>query len=379
MTDSTIGSESGEGGVDVGSSVDELFDELAEESPRGEAIDREAQCERDDGRTESSETPSDADDIEDQTAAAVFGQLKDDVDDTATDELLSEDSPEDIIASADEPDPEHESPVDDDLLVDEDELEELLLTGRRKEQEFLWIDPDDSTATDSDGEAESESFERDTAGSDREQAATETERDEPAGTETDDRATVELEDETEPEDDEPQVKLVADTTETDDGEETGAEPQIEDEADPDSLGGTPGVEPDAADVESGASNASDGSSPRSDDPASSETDSGPDGDAESAAERADSSAGVPLSGETGPIGGAADADVFEAIAADSADKSRADGPADEESSADDGRTDGRAPETIDTAATPDNDGPIDDSDDPDGVVGRLRSKLTGLF
>jgi len=81
-------------------------------------------------------------DVQDQTAASVFGQLKATVDANETDDILEEDTPEDIIASADEPDPAPE-PIDDELTPDDDELTDLLLTGRTKHKEFLWIDTDD--------------------------------------------------------------------------------------------------------------------------------------------------------------------------------------------------------------------------------------------
>ncbi|MWV40082.1 hypothetical protein [Natrialba sp. INN-245] len=130
MTDSTIENKPGDGGFDIGSSADELFGEIAEE-PLETDVDRD-----DDGESEDDQG------VEDQTAATVFGQLKDEVDRSGTDELLADESPEDIIASADEPEPEPE--VDDDLLADEEALTNLLLTERTKGEEFLWIDAGDS-------------------------------------------------------------------------------------------------------------------------------------------------------------------------------------------------------------------------------------------
>ncbi|SIR88504.1 hypothetical protein SAMN05421752_104187 [Natronorubrum thiooxidans] len=139
MTDSTINTNSSEGALDVGATTDDLFGEIEEGVPEGEPVD---------GGSTGTEEPADDEPepsdggVEDQTAATVFGNLQkngstaDDIDD-----VLDNESPEDIIASADEPEPE---PADDELLVDEGALEELLLTDRTKDQEFLWIDADDT-------------------------------------------------------------------------------------------------------------------------------------------------------------------------------------------------------------------------------------------
>ncbi|THE65926.1 hypothetical protein D8Y22_05240 [Salinadaptatus halalkaliphilus] len=144
MTDSTIDNKSGEGDLDVGSSAEELFGGINEESPEAE-VDRSketASAEDEDAAAD------DASDIEDQTAASVFGQLKSDVDSDGADEVLADESPDDIIASADEPDPDHE-PLDDALRPDDDELADLLLTGRTKDQEFLWIETEEDADADS--------------------------------------------------------------------------------------------------------------------------------------------------------------------------------------------------------------------------------------
>ena len=145
MTDSTIDNKPGEGGFDVGSSAEELFGEIEDEFLES-GVDREA---GDDDAAVSDADPGDATaddrkDVEDQTAASVFGQLKADLEDDDSVDLLEDESPEDIIASADEPEPDPE-PIDEDLLADEEELTDLLLTGRTKEEEFLWIDPDDES------------------------------------------------------------------------------------------------------------------------------------------------------------------------------------------------------------------------------------------
>jgi hypothetical protein len=134
MTDSTTDNP-GDGAFAAGTSVDELFGELedADSGEEGQA----GSTDGDDGeRTDS---------VEDTTAADIFDQLRADAtDEGSADDVLADDSPDDIIASADEPEPEPEAAVHDELLADDDELEDLLLTGRTKEQEFLWIETDDS-------------------------------------------------------------------------------------------------------------------------------------------------------------------------------------------------------------------------------------------
>ncbi|WP_276253422.1 hypothetical protein [Halomontanus rarus] len=142
MTDSTIDNKSGDGSFDLGPSVDELFGDIEDESSS-----ERVRNEEDDGAT----TEDTADDgIEDQTAADVFNQLRDEATDTGEadidSDILEDESPTDIIASADEPTDDAPT-VDDDLLVDEHALENLLLTGRTKEDEFLWVDDGSSAET----------------------------------------------------------------------------------------------------------------------------------------------------------------------------------------------------------------------------------------
>ena len=158
MTDRTSDKTSTDGGVEVGSSAEDLFGGIEDDAVDGE-IDRQ------DEGTDSAADPDavdghDADDgddgdddIEDQTAASVFGKLKTDVDDDDADELLEDESPEEIIESADEPAP-NPDPIDEDLRADEAELADLLLTGRTKGEEFLWIDPDDDDPTASTDESD---------------------------------------------------------------------------------------------------------------------------------------------------------------------------------------------------------------------------------
>ncbi len=154
MTDSTTDEKSGDGMVELGPSVDELFGDLEDESLETDAADRS-----------TTETSTEDDGIEDRTATDVFDQLRAEGDATLdTDSVLVDESPEEIIASADEDADEDESDLDD-ALVDEAALDELLLTGRTKEDEFLWIDSDTegassaddhepTTATDADAGAE---------------------------------------------------------------------------------------------------------------------------------------------------------------------------------------------------------------------------------
>lgn len=164
MTDSTIDEEPGEGtGIDVGSSGDELFGGIVEDTyrpaERGDDADSSSAI---GDETPPAGTAADRNEegVEDRTAASIFGELKDDVGDD-TDSVLGDESPDEIIATADEPDPE--PAVDDDLVADEAELEDLLLTGRTKDQEFLWVDPDGTDGTDADEVAESDPTEPDAA------------------------------------------------------------------------------------------------------------------------------------------------------------------------------------------------------------------------
>ena len=158
MTDSTINTNSSDGSLDVGGTADELFGEIDEGMPEGEPVDVESAD--DDASTDGETEPSDGG-VEDQTAAAVFGNLQQSVSSSDDiDAVLDDESPEDIIASADDPEPES---TDDDLLVDEGALEELLLTDRTKDQEFLWVDADESeTEIDAEASPESETVETET-------------------------------------------------------------------------------------------------------------------------------------------------------------------------------------------------------------------------
>lgn len=133
MTDSTIDNKSSEGDLELNPSMEELFGEIEDESLEG--VDRGGQSDASTAETRK----DDAEDVEDVTAADVFSQLRAEV--SAADgmnEVLEDESPEDIIASADQEADEPDR-VDDDL-VDETALDDLLLTGRTKGEEFLWVD-----------------------------------------------------------------------------------------------------------------------------------------------------------------------------------------------------------------------------------------------
>ncbi|WP_455449528.1 hypothetical protein [Natrinema thermotolerans] len=127
MYDSTTDITPGEGAFETGSNADDHLGDLEAAAESGD------------------EHASGIDAAEDRTAADVFDQLRDDADVGGTDDILADESPDDIIASANDPEPETET-VDDALLADDDELTDLLLTGRSTdgEGEFHWVDPDGS-------------------------------------------------------------------------------------------------------------------------------------------------------------------------------------------------------------------------------------------
>ncbi|APW98222.1 hypothetical protein CHINAEXTREME_10660 [Halobiforma lacisalsi AJ5] len=164
MTDGTIEDDAGKpggvggGGIEFASSADELFGGIADESLGDPSIDdRSGDGTDEGGDDDDADAEADAGDgIEDRTAASVFGELKDTVgNDADTDGLLDGETPDDIIASADEPEPEpgSETEADEDILADEGELEDLLLTGRTEGQEFLWVDPPGEGDDETDGES----------------------------------------------------------------------------------------------------------------------------------------------------------------------------------------------------------------------------------
>lgn len=87
-------------------------------------------------------------DAEDTTADELFSQLRDEhaADEPAAD-AVTEESPEDIMAKADE-EAAHVDQVDDAIRADEDALDDLLLTGRREADGFLWVETEDDAAAD---------------------------------------------------------------------------------------------------------------------------------------------------------------------------------------------------------------------------------------
>ncbi|WP_255192212.1 hypothetical protein [Natronobeatus ordinarius] len=128
MTDSTTDGETT--GVDVGPSMDELFGAVEEEPLERESVDRSV---------------DEHEGIEDQTASDVFEQFRREADgQSAVDDVLGEESPDDIITGVADEEPTSTA----DELLDEDALEDLLLTGRRKADEFLWVDTGSGTDAD---------------------------------------------------------------------------------------------------------------------------------------------------------------------------------------------------------------------------------------
>ncbi|MBZ6493333.1 hypothetical protein [Natrinema longum] len=144
--------------LEVDSSIDALFEELEETDSGG------------DHRTETTDGDEtgegDADGVEDQTAADVFDQLRAGGTDGDADDVLADETPDDIIASVDEPAPTPATPVDDELLADDDELTEFLLTGRTKDEEFLWVETDEPDEGSDTGAETDEPDEPDATGTD---------------------------------------------------------------------------------------------------------------------------------------------------------------------------------------------------------------------
>lgn len=107
------------------------------------------------GSSLNGDPAEDDDGPEDKTADDLFQELADDESSLGTsadgDEIYEElagESPEEIIAAADEDVEEH--PVDDAILPDEDALQELLLSDRTEEDGFLWIDTGGEAESDDD-------------------------------------------------------------------------------------------------------------------------------------------------------------------------------------------------------------------------------------
>ncbi|WP_435358172.1 hypothetical protein [Haloarchaeobius sp. DFWS5] len=142
MTDSKPDTSSATFGGDAADELD--IDELFTDPDSEETSEHEPTTDESD-----SESPTD-DEIEDVTAGELFQQLsaEHDTDEAAEDETydeLSDQSPEEIIASADEA-VEPMDEVDEAIAADDDLLDDLLLDGRTKEDGFLWVTKDDGDA-----------------------------------------------------------------------------------------------------------------------------------------------------------------------------------------------------------------------------------------
>lgn len=146
MSDSTR--TSADGGTSDTLNVEDLFatDDTDISIDDGESDDR-ATTARTEGATTGSEsttpgTGTATPDAEDTTADELFAQLRDEHDDAeqahAIDHVTDE-SPEDILARADE-DAEHVDQIDDSIRADEGALDDLLLTERREADGFLWVE-----------------------------------------------------------------------------------------------------------------------------------------------------------------------------------------------------------------------------------------------
>lgn len=142
MTDSTIDGKPNERALDHAPDLDEWFGDLERPADDGDA--------RDHGESGGHW----GEQVEDTTASDVFERIRAESPDAGAGagEILADETPEDIIASADDPD--DRDAIDDDLF-DEGALDELLLTGRTEAQGFLWIETDDRAETDATEEADS--------------------------------------------------------------------------------------------------------------------------------------------------------------------------------------------------------------------------------
>jgi len=133
-------SDSSEGGRSESLNVDDLF-----------ATD-DTDISIDDGEsTDSTATPGTATttpEPEDTTAGELFQQLRDEHDDADQAEAapeftaVTDESPADIVARADA-ETAHVDQIDDAIRADEGALDDLLLTGRREADGFLWVETDD--------------------------------------------------------------------------------------------------------------------------------------------------------------------------------------------------------------------------------------------
>lgn len=125
------GTTQGGDGTGIDRSAEELFGAIAEETPPAKPTPTHGPGSLPPGSSGSKPQ------IEDRTAREVFADLQRTVETpSGADEILADDTPEDIIRLADEP--AEDRSVDDDLF-DQEAFENLILPGRRKEGEFLWV------------------------------------------------------------------------------------------------------------------------------------------------------------------------------------------------------------------------------------------------
>ncbi|WP_435318210.1 hypothetical protein [Haloarchaeobius sp. TZWSO28] len=153
MTNSTL---------ETGSSLD--IDELFADTDAEPADESEPRAD-----PRNAPEQDETEDIEDVTAGELFQQLSTDHAPTVESPdgyaELSDESPEEIIASADEA-VEPMDEVDEAIAADDDLLDDLLLSGRTKADGFLWVETDadeDSDASDDDVDADAEQVSGDEA------------------------------------------------------------------------------------------------------------------------------------------------------------------------------------------------------------------------
>lgn len=147
MTDRTMDSGPSRFGRDeTDLDIDELFAASGDGGSEGETTDDNATTDRTGGR----------DEIEDTTAGELFEQLSEEVDDEAAEtdpfDEFSDESPEEIIASADGA-VEHVDDVDDAIAADDELFDTLLLPEREQADGFLWVQTDAEEGTDEGSEA----------------------------------------------------------------------------------------------------------------------------------------------------------------------------------------------------------------------------------
>mgnify|MGYP000153303065 CR=1 FL=1 len=137
MTDRTMGSGSSRmGGDEADLDIDDLFASSGDDGSEDEPTDEKATPEGTGGRDEIEDTT--ADELFQQLSAEVAEEEDDTVDEADPFEELSDESPEEIIASADE-EVEHVDEVDDAIAADDELFDTLLLPEREEEDGFLWV------------------------------------------------------------------------------------------------------------------------------------------------------------------------------------------------------------------------------------------------